>query len=268
MDTNLRNIRKKLAGGEKLTASDLRSLQALHDAIYDEEGRVVGNTAGKENEMNDDPLTGEFRLDYVDRSFLEGKNHQGDASEKNLPRLVRYVGKPSTEGKSCAHFRLKSWLVNADIFSSDRSLCCFLLASLLQSILIFKQAWFKINSIQNITKPTTAGDGRSTLGTTRTALPTTPLRVIHPKKAKRTADFIIWVATIRTAWRSGSLWWWSRFPLLRTGSFAASRREAATTTKVVKMRVHPNRRSSHRCLPQRENENEALTMFMLTKTKP
>ena len=36
-----------------------------------------------------DHLAREFKLDYLDRSFLDGK---GDTSEK-LPRLVRYIGK-------------------------------------------------------------------------------------------------------------------------------------------------------------------------------
>ena len=90
MDTKLKNIRQKLASGEKLSAGDLRSLQPLHDAVYDEEGSVIGSTSRKENEMEVDPLFGEFKLDYLHRSFLDGK---GDSSDK-LPRLVRYVGKP------------------------------------------------------------------------------------------------------------------------------------------------------------------------------
>ena len=99
MDTKLKNIRQKLASGEKLSDDDLRSLQPLHDAIYDEEGCVIGSTCRKENEMEVDPLSGEFRLDYLDRSFLDGK---GDTSEK-LPRLVRYVGKPYANYKTRVH---------------------------------------------------------------------------------------------------------------------------------------------------------------------
>ena len=77
---NLATIRRKLASGEKLSTADLQSLEPLHDANYDKDGRVVGG-----NE--------EFVLNYVDRSFLDGKEQGG---EEILPRLVRYVGKAFT----------------------------------------------------------------------------------------------------------------------------------------------------------------------------
>ena len=77
---NLATIRRKLASGEKLSTTDLQSLEPLHDANYDKDGRVVGG-----NE--------EFVLNYVDRSFLDGKEQGG---EERLPRLVRYVGKAFT----------------------------------------------------------------------------------------------------------------------------------------------------------------------------
>jgi len=91
MDTNLRNISNKLVSGEKLSTTDLRSLEPLHDAIYDNDGRIVGISGSTTEE--DDPLAGEFNLDYVDRSFLDGRHHRqlGQPSER-LPRLVRYVG--------------------------------------------------------------------------------------------------------------------------------------------------------------------------------
>ena len=104
MDTNLRNISNKLVSGEKLSTTDLRSLEPLHDAIYDNDGRIVGISGSTTEE--DDPLAGEFNLDYVDRSFLDGRHHRqlGQPSER-LPRLVRYVGKrTSSESKSNAQF--------------------------------------------------------------------------------------------------------------------------------------------------------------------
>jgi len=42
MDANLKKIRNKLVKGEKLSTKDLHSLEPLHDAIYDNDGRVVG----------------------------------------------------------------------------------------------------------------------------------------------------------------------------------------------------------------------------------
>ena len=77
-----------------MSTTDLRSLQPLHDAIYDEEGRVVGSTEDKHEPMvEEEEEEFDFGLDYVDRSFLNGKNYQGDTKHKHLPRLVRYVGK-------------------------------------------------------------------------------------------------------------------------------------------------------------------------------
>jgi len=92
MDANLINIRKKLASGEKLSINDLRSLEPLHDAIYNNDGRVIGvsdSTATEENGL----LSGEFNIDYVDRAHIDGRHHQqhGQSSER-LPSLVRYVG--------------------------------------------------------------------------------------------------------------------------------------------------------------------------------
>ncbi len=82
MESNLASIRRKLASGEKLSNTDLRSLEPLHDATYDENGRVVGSS--------DD---GDVVLNYVDRSFLDGRNESKRQGGERLPRIVRYVGK-------------------------------------------------------------------------------------------------------------------------------------------------------------------------------
>ena len=100
MDINLAKIRRKLVSGEKLSADDLRSLEPLHDAIYDNDGRVVGVNGGA-TETNDDLVAGDFNLKYLDRSFLDGRDHRqrGQSSER-LPRLVRYVGKLAASMKT------------------------------------------------------------------------------------------------------------------------------------------------------------------------
>lgn len=153
MDANLKNIRIKLASGEKLSSVDLRSLQPLHDAIYDQAGCVVGSTSVKGNEMEVDDLAGEFKLDYLDRSFLGGK---GDTSGK-YPRLVRYIGKQISKQFntrfSCA--LTGSLLTNKVYFFRY----CH---SSLDSIQMLDQEWSKTNSIQNITRPMTVKDGRNT----------------------------------------------------------------------------------------------------------
>jgi hypothetical protein len=136
MDTNLRNIRNKLVSGEKLSTTDLRSLEPLHDAIYDNDGRVVG-ISGSTAEEEDDPLAGEFNLDYVDRSFLDGRHHrQRGQPSKRLPRLVRYVGKLFSESKSNTQLfiyipstlRLLRFFL---AFPSNLSLWCLILVSYL-----------------------------------------------------------------------------------------------------------------------------------------
>ena len=154
MDANLKNIRIKLASGEKLSAVDLRSLQPLHNAIYDKAGCVVGSTSVKGNEMEVDDLAGEFKLDYLDRSFLDGK---GDTSEK-LPRLVRYIGKQISKqfNARCSCALIGSLLTNKVYIFRLR-------CSSLDSIQMFDQEWSKTNSIQNITRPMTVKDGRNTL---------------------------------------------------------------------------------------------------------
>lgn len=85
MDANLRKIRTK----------DLHSLEPLHDAIYDNDGRVVG-IHGSIAEEELDPLIGNFNLNFVGRSLLDGGHHRQQGTvkySKRLPRLVRYVGK-------------------------------------------------------------------------------------------------------------------------------------------------------------------------------
>ena len=170
MDTNLRNISNKLVSGEKLSTADLCSLEPLHDAIYDNDGRVVGisgSTVGEEVF----PLAGEFNLDYVDRSFLDGRHHRqlGQPSER-LPRLVRYVGKPTySESKSNAQFVLcilSTLRFSCFLAFSSNAICSYILESI--EIKSQKKAWSKTYSIQNIMNRTTAGDGRTISGTTST----------------------------------------------------------------------------------------------------
>ena len=101
MDGNLRKIREKLARGEKLSIEDLHSLDPLHDAIFDNDGRVVGIHRSS-MEKNHDQLIGELNLDYLDRALLDGsyrRKQRNIHSSERLPRLVRYVGKLSTEIK-------------------------------------------------------------------------------------------------------------------------------------------------------------------------
>lgn len=143
MDINIENVRKKLLRGEKLSTNDLRSLEPLHDAIYDNDGRVVGVNGGATG-TNNNLLAGDFNLDYLDRSFLDGRhNGQRGQSSERLPRLVRYVGKIATFGKEthpisifshCSTFRLLRFLFL--VLSSHRSLPCLMFFTLLKSIQI------------------------------------------------------------------------------------------------------------------------------------
>ena len=110
---NIRTIRIKLRRGEELSTNDLRSLEPLHDAVYDDDGcvRVVpapgvgvgvsdGVSDGDDHDEQEQVLTTmerelEFNLvDYLDRSLLQGRQEcEQEGSPERLPRLVRYVGK-------------------------------------------------------------------------------------------------------------------------------------------------------------------------------
>ena len=96
---NLSAIRTKLANGEKLSSKDLLSLEPLHDALYDRDGRVVDwasdNDGTTERDLNQ-PIEDIF-LEYLDRSILDGRRGHAQrdkpSESQRLPQLVRYVGK-------------------------------------------------------------------------------------------------------------------------------------------------------------------------------
>jgi len=91
--SSITTIRNKLGRGEELSVNDLRSLDPLHDAIYDHEGCCIvgGDSFHDDNgDADDEPEMGRL-VDYLDRSLLDGRNQRGQ-QQGRLPRLVRYVG--------------------------------------------------------------------------------------------------------------------------------------------------------------------------------
>mmetsp|Transcript_23578 Transcript_23578/g.48047 ORF Transcript_23578/g.48047 Transcript_23578/m.48047 type:complete len:219 (+) Transcript_23578:206-862(+) len=137
-------------------------------------------------------------------------------------------------------------------------------------------AWSKTCSIRNIMNPSTTAGGRGTSGTTTSSTtriaPCNPARGTATATTATTRPAAIPIVATQSALRNESLWWWSRFPSPRIGSFGASATRETAAAAMTPLQgggpERPRRPLFHRCpTTPRANENESTTTFPSTTEK-